>query len=180
MPTHAVTLSMVSGTICAMLISIFFFRAEDGIRYPLVTGVQTCALPIAVGGVRRLDERPAQVAGPVLAQAPAPVALARLLDPGTKAGVADQLAWAPEAGDVADLGGDREGEHPADPRTAHQQRDVPVLGAEPAQLLLAGGDPLVEQVDQLEAGGDRRGPGVGQLQPFEQRPAADTEQVAAR
>src|SRR5207247_8141677 len=26
--------------------SIFFFQAEDGIRDPLVTGVQTCALPI--------------------------------------------------------------------------------------------------------------------------------------
>src|SRR5207247_7858193 len=26
---------------------IFFFQAEDGIRYPLVTGVQTCALPIS-------------------------------------------------------------------------------------------------------------------------------------
>src|SRR3989441_1861995 len=25
---------------------IFFFQAEDGIRYKLVTGVQTCALPI--------------------------------------------------------------------------------------------------------------------------------------
>src|SRR5438105_3806195 len=25
----------------------FFFRAEDGIRVPLVTGVQTCALPIS-------------------------------------------------------------------------------------------------------------------------------------
>src|SRR5438105_1561808 len=25
---------------------IFFFQAEDGIRAPLVTGVQTCALPI--------------------------------------------------------------------------------------------------------------------------------------
>src|SRR5438105_8801788 len=25
---------------------IFFFQAEDGIRHPLVTGVQTCALPI--------------------------------------------------------------------------------------------------------------------------------------
>src|SRR5207247_3277549 len=24
----------------------FFFQAEDGIRHPLVTGVQTCALPI--------------------------------------------------------------------------------------------------------------------------------------
>src|SRR6266849_11181350 len=27
----------------------FFFQAEDCIRGPLVTGVQTCALPIAVG-----------------------------------------------------------------------------------------------------------------------------------
>src|SRR5207247_7854170 len=26
---------------------ILFFQAEDGIRYPLVTGVQTCALPIS-------------------------------------------------------------------------------------------------------------------------------------
>src|SRR5438105_12344916 len=28
----------------------FFFQAEDGIRAPLVTGVQTCALPILVAG----------------------------------------------------------------------------------------------------------------------------------
>src|SRR5207247_4350090 len=28
----------------------FFFQAEDGIRDPLVTGVQTCALPIWAGG----------------------------------------------------------------------------------------------------------------------------------
>src|SRR5207247_4595870 len=28
---------------CAL---VLFFQAEDGIRYPLVTGVQTCALPI--------------------------------------------------------------------------------------------------------------------------------------
>src|SRR6266536_6690311 len=27
----------------------FFFQAEDGIRDPLVTGVQTCALPISAG-----------------------------------------------------------------------------------------------------------------------------------
>src|SRR5207247_8369164 len=31
----------------------FFFQAEDGIRDPLVTGVQTCALPISNRG--RLD-----------------------------------------------------------------------------------------------------------------------------
>src|SRR2546421_6778318 len=27
-------------------VSFFFFQAEDGIRYLIVTGVQTCALPI--------------------------------------------------------------------------------------------------------------------------------------
>src|SRR5207244_6200992 len=30
---------------------VFFFQAEDGIRDDLVTGVQTCALPISEGGV---------------------------------------------------------------------------------------------------------------------------------
>src|SRR2546423_2024732 len=29
----------------------FFFQAEDGIRDKLVTGVQTCALPISVGSL---------------------------------------------------------------------------------------------------------------------------------
>src|SRR5258708_23915030 len=31
----------------------FFFQAEDGIRDDLVTGVQTCALPISCAPVRR-------------------------------------------------------------------------------------------------------------------------------
>src|SRR2546430_9992877 len=30
----------------------FFFQAEDGIRDLTVTGVQTCALPICLGGAR--------------------------------------------------------------------------------------------------------------------------------
>src|SRR6266536_5026539 len=29
------------------ILGFFFFQAEDGIRAPLVTGVQTCALPIS-------------------------------------------------------------------------------------------------------------------------------------
>src|SRR6266404_4691747 len=37
----------------------FFFQAEDGIRAKLVTGVQTCALPISA---RRGDVQVAQVA----------------------------------------------------------------------------------------------------------------------
>src|SRR5207247_4461520 len=32
--------------LCCGFFSVFFFQAEDGIRDPLVTGVQTCALPI--------------------------------------------------------------------------------------------------------------------------------------
>src|SRR5919204_2441256 len=44
------------------------------------------------GGVRGLDQRPAQVLGAVLAQRAAPVAFAGLLDPGRQTGVADQLA----------------------------------------------------------------------------------------
>src|SRR4051794_41839680 len=31
---------------CALLVLVFFFQAEDGIRDGRVTGVQTCALPI--------------------------------------------------------------------------------------------------------------------------------------
>src|SRR5258708_9128575 len=33
--------------------SFFFFQAEDGIRDDLVTGVQTCALPICIDRLRR-------------------------------------------------------------------------------------------------------------------------------
>src|SRR5207247_5139923 len=44
--THAVYASIL----------FFFFQAEDGIRAPLVTGVQTCALPIC----SRLVGRPAR------------------------------------------------------------------------------------------------------------------------
>src|SRR5687767_15669549 len=32
-----------------MIFCFFFFQAEDGIRDKLVTGVQTCALPILTG-----------------------------------------------------------------------------------------------------------------------------------
>ena len=40
----------------SFLLSLFFFQAEDGIRCKLVTGVQTCALPIYVP-VIPLDQR---------------------------------------------------------------------------------------------------------------------------
>src|SRR2546425_13132325 len=34
--------------ICIVVLVVFFFQAEDGIRDKLVTGVQTCALPISL------------------------------------------------------------------------------------------------------------------------------------
>src|SRR2546425_8333639 len=35
-------------TVIVLIYFFFFFQAEDGIRDKLVTGVQTCALPISV------------------------------------------------------------------------------------------------------------------------------------
>jgi hypothetical protein len=54
---------------------------------------------------------------------------------------------------------------------------VVVVGAQPAQLSLAGRDLPVELVDQLQAGGEGAGPRLGQRQPLEQRAAGDAEQV---
>src|SRR5206468_6519802 len=36
-----------------LIIYVFFFQAEDGIRDLIVTGVQTCALPISLGKCRK-------------------------------------------------------------------------------------------------------------------------------
>src|SRR2546425_5473470 len=44
----------------------FFFQAEDGIRYKLVTGVQTCALPISAEGLPQVTRLQGD---PVLARA---------------------------------------------------------------------------------------------------------------
>src|SRR5690348_18111078 len=43
---------------CGLVLFVFFFQAEDGIRDGRVTGVQTCALPIS-GAVRRGGRRAA-------------------------------------------------------------------------------------------------------------------------
>ena len=37
----------VADTVVTICVFFFFFQAEDGIRDDLVTGVQTCALPIS-------------------------------------------------------------------------------------------------------------------------------------
>src|SRR5207247_6135670 len=58
-----------------------FFQAEDGIRDPLVTGIQTCALPIFAGGRARGDRENAR---------------ADRLEPGAgREGAADQLPRTP-------------------------------------------------------------------------------------
>src|SRR5207247_6893141 len=41
----------------------FFFQAADGIRAPLVTGVQTCALPICGGGASVIELKSARELG---------------------------------------------------------------------------------------------------------------------
>jgi hypothetical protein len=58
---------------------------------------------------RRLEQRPAQVAGAVFAQWPGAVGVSRLVDAWAEAGIAGQLLGRGEALDLADLGGDREG-----------------------------------------------------------------------
>src|SRR5205823_6863792 len=50
----------------------FFFQAEDGIRDKLVTGVQTCALPIWIGGRAQARQDDARRGPPPRAPAPAP------------------------------------------------------------------------------------------------------------
>src|SRR2546421_6409495 len=59
----------------------FFFQAEDGIRDLIVTGVQTCALPICVAaGVRRIEAQTGEGAYELLKQREAELrALADLL-----------------------------------------------------------------------------------------------------
>src|SRR5207244_5052380 len=48
---------------CVWVLIFFFFQAEDGIRDDLVTGVQTCALPISVPRVRPWLASPADARG---------------------------------------------------------------------------------------------------------------------
>src|SRR2546425_3295896 len=57
----------------------FFFQAEDGIRDKLVTGVQTCALPISPSKAAPPRPRPPSSRAPAAAPAPGPRAAADLL-----------------------------------------------------------------------------------------------------
>jgi len=44
-------------TVLVVLLVFFFFQAEDGIRALIVTGVQTCALPISDSALMQVLER---------------------------------------------------------------------------------------------------------------------------
>jgi Transposase IS116/IS110/IS902 family len=88
-------------------------------------------------------------------------------------GVPGQLHGRGEPGDVADLGGDREAGDPADARRGHQQWDVAMIGAGPAQ-------PGLEIVDQLKARPNVTHPGLGEIQLGEKPAAGDAEQISHR
>src|SRR5258708_23989059 len=68
---------------------VFFFQAEDGIRDDLVTGVQTCALPIytnqyiAAGGTFNWHTRVASFRFPSCALAPSTTGLTTSPNPST-------------------------------------------------------------------------------------------------
>jgi hypothetical protein len=74
----------------------------------------------------RLEQGPAQVAGAVFGQWATAIGFAGLPDLEAEPGLAGELLGGGEALDLADLGGDRERQHPADPRdgsTAAGRRD---------------------------------------------------------
>ena len=127
-----------------------------------------------------LNQGPAEVARSLFGERAAQVALARLVDARAEAGVAGQLARCREAADVAELGGDRVGEHPADPGHGAEQWHVAMLGPEATQLALAVIDLAVELVDQAQTGLDRPLPRLRQAEPCEQQAAAETEEVEDR
>jgi hypothetical protein len=97
-----------------------------------------------------------------------------------EAAVAGELARRGEALDRTDLGRERVGEHPADAGHGQQQRHVAVLGAQAAQLGLAGGDLPLELVDQAQARPQRARPGLGQRQPLQQPAPGQAEEVGDR
>src|SRR5207247_8088699 len=82
----------------------FFFQAEDGIRDPLVTGVQTCALPISAERAVDTPEQAARAARavgfPVAVKALAPEMPHKERVGGIRLGLADAAAVATAASEV--------------------------------------------------------------------------------
>src|SRR5205823_11752036 len=54
-------LGCVALSVHAGIVFFFFFQAEDGIRDKLVTGVQTCALPISQPTGRFFGRKPSEL-----------------------------------------------------------------------------------------------------------------------
>src|SRR5256886_9907649 len=57
-PASTIAAEEISAAGGSIPLCLFFFQAEDGIRYLTVTGVQTCALPIFALRPAGLDARP--------------------------------------------------------------------------------------------------------------------------
>src|SRR2546425_1353272 len=69
-----------------MLLFFFFFQAEDGIRDKLVTGVQTCALPIWSRSLTASREAPS-------AQVPHAPTLSVVIPVYNERGTIEELLW---------------------------------------------------------------------------------------
>src|SRR6266536_749144 len=69
--------------------AFFFFQAEDGIRDPLVTGVQTCALPISTADAVLRRARPRRYGS-----APAPPGTRAAADKAGRTGGSIRVRWA--------------------------------------------------------------------------------------
>jgi hypothetical protein len=82
--------------------------------------------------------------------------------------------------DVADLGGDRERQLPADPRHREQQPGVWVIGAARAQAAVDLVDLPVEVVDHRQTRVDGSAPRLRDSETVEQLAAGDPEQIANR
>jgi hypothetical protein len=115
-----------------------------------------------------LNRRPAQRSGSCLGERARAGALSGLPDARREAGVADELARGGEAGDVADLRGEREAKQLADAGDRLQPDDPRVGLGQGAELTLVRGQALVEQVDQRQPLGARAPPDRGHATVFKE------------
>src|SRR6266849_8657278 len=135
----------------------FFFQAEDGIRDPLVTGVQTCALPISAparldrtGDAKRVPQAPAEAE---IEQQPLLCEIGAVAAPQQARRRIDQRPAAPREHDLP-----RPDRGPASKRA---RRDVGAGGVEPAMEAVAGLD-LRSRIGMLA---EKLGLAVGELGP---------------
>src|SRR5204862_6096603 len=101
-------------------------------RFGLLVAVAVDGCGAGVGG--GLDERPAQILGPLFGERAAQVAFAGLVDARAEAGVAGEFARCGEAADGGDLRGERVSGQPTDPRGREQEGHGAMVGAESAEF----------------------------------------------